>query len=81
MSKINVPEDFILPLASLQENRIAISIVENLKQNFSIAHDQNKLQEFMREYMVGIISINQKAEILPDVKFESGFEGDGFKAE
>lgn len=81
MQNIITNTETILTTASPQENRIINSILDNLKENFSVAHDQNKLQEFMREYMVGIIAINQRAGILPDVEFESEFEGNCFQVD
>lgn len=72
MPYVNAQEEpIILSNASHQENRVMASILNNLKQNFQVAHDQNKLQEFMREYMVGILDINQKAGILPEVEDEN----------
>ena len=53
-----------------------LNIISRLKENFEVAQSQGKLHEFLREYAVGILSINQRVGLLPDVKFESDYSND-----
>lgn len=78
MNAIHINAETIIPSASDQENRVMVSILDNLKQNFKVAHDQGKLHEFLQEYALGILIINQRVGILPDVKFESEFSNDSY---
>ena len=73
MTAIHINAETILPDASEQENRVLVSILDNLKHNFEVAQSQGKLREFLQEYTVGILTINQRAGLLPDVKFESEY--------
>ena len=76
MTDFNINTETILPGVSEQENRVMVSILDNLRENFEVAQSQGKLREFMQEYAVGILSINQRAGLLPDVKFESEYSSE-----
>ncbi|MBT3982937.1 MAG: hypothetical protein HOD90_10240 [Nitrospina sp.] len=76
MTVTNINTETILPSASEQENRVMVSILNNLIQNFEVAQSHGKLHEFLQEYAIGIISINQKVGLLPDVKFESEYSNE-----
>lgn len=73
MTAIHMNSEIILPCASERENRVMVSILDNLKQNFEVAQGQGKLREFLQEYSVAILSINQRVGILHSVEFEDDF--------
>jgi hypothetical protein len=73
MAVLNIKPETILSDASEQENLVMVSILDNLKQNFEVAKEQGRLREFLQEYSLGLLIINQKIGILPAMELENEF--------
>lgn len=81
MTVIHMNYKIILPSASERENRVMVSILENLKSSFQVAQDQGKLREFLQECALGILTINQRAGLLHSVESEKDYVAGEFNCD